>query len=341
MPRLGTNPMRWVEEIPHTPKTTITTIVFIPYLSGYWEKSLDVLKLCINSIIKTVNVPFDLMVFDNGSCTEVQEYLFQEKRNGKIQYLMLSEKNIGKVAAWNIVFPAAPGELVVYTDSDILFFPGWYEQSLEIMEAFPKAGMVTAQPGRGRPNFYKANSAALNDIPRNPSISLQQGHIISDSILENIRLGLRYSEAYYKKHNLDAHPDFQVSQNNRSAFLSASHFEFMTRKSILQQLIPFEITRLYGGDAQLDLGINKLGYWNLSTQNYLVHHMGNDPSDIPCPSGGETPVSQSKFSTNAMNKNRAVSKFYSVMRYFLKYATVKIIVKKINKVTFNLLSIQR
>ena len=45
---------------------------------------------------------------------------------GRIQYLMLSQHNLGKGGAWNMIFQAAPGEWLAYTDCDALFFdPGW------------------------------------------------------------------------------------------------------------------------------------------------------------------------------------------------------------------------
>jgi hypothetical protein len=38
----------------------------------------------------------------------------------------------------NIIYGALQNELICYTDSDVLFRPGWLEASLSIMDAFPK-----------------------------------------------------------------------------------------------------------------------------------------------------------------------------------------------------------
>ncbi len=101
-------------------------------------------------------LPFDLMVFDNGSCPEVREYLVSEKEEGRIQYLILSEKNMGKGGAWNVMLAGAPGEIIAYTDSDVLFSPKWLSRSVEILETFPNVGMVTARPFRTPPEFYES-----------------------------------------------------------------------------------------------------------------------------------------------------------------------------------------
>jgi hypothetical protein len=348
MARTGTNPMKWIDENYQPQNITITTIVYIPYLEGYWEKSLDVLELCMNSISASIKLPFDLMVFDNGSCCEVQNYLTEKKNQGKIQYLILSDKNLGKVGAWNIIFSAAQGEIIVYTDSDVLFFNGWLDKSLSILDAFPKAGMVTAQPARGRPDFYEINSTVLADAPNDPTIRIRKGKLISDEILGKVRLGLGYSEEYYQKNNLDPFVDVELSKDNKVAYVSASHFQFLSKKSILQQLIPFKGDKAYGGDTQLDRGMNNLGYWSLSTKDYLVHHIGNNPSDVLLDSASEAEINpagaalqglDSKASEKQNQKRESV--FYTIMRYFLKRTGIRIIVKKINVVTYKLLSTKR
>lgn len=84
MPRVGQNPMRWVKEVRHPERITGTTIVYIPYLGGYWAQGLEVLKLCLGSLRGNTRIPFELMVFDNGSCSEVQDYLLELRRKGII-----------------------------------------------------------------------------------------------------------------------------------------------------------------------------------------------------------------------------------------------------------------
>ena len=123
MPRLGQNPMRWVSDVHHPEKITVTTMVYIPFLEGYWAHSLDVLELCLQSLRANTQKPFDLMVLDNGSCTDVQAYLLDQYRDKAIQYFIFSEHNLGKVGAWNVLFSAAPGEIVAYADSDVYFLP--------------------------------------------------------------------------------------------------------------------------------------------------------------------------------------------------------------------------
>ena len=143
-------------------------------------RTLDVLKVSLESMRKDAGLPFDLMVFDNGSCAEVRDFLVNEKEEGRIQYLILSEKNMGKGGAWNVMLTGAPGEIIAYTDSDVLFSPNWLSRSVEILETFPNVGMVTARPFRTPPEFYEttsqvgeenANSKKVNSFRGKPSLN--------------------------------------------------------------------------------------------------------------------------------------------------------------------------
>lgn len=271
MPRIGQNPMKWVAGVHQPERITVCTIVFIPSLDGYWEQSLDVLKLCLNSLFENTETPFDLMVFDNGSCEEVQDYLLSLRRQDQIDYFILSTHNIGKVGAWNFLFQAAPGEIVAYADSDVLFLPGWLERSLEVLDAFPEAGMITAQPSRWDERYC---TATLNAAQKDSKLTTRRGNLIPKefSLLQAKGLGKSIDEY------LDAfkHEDVLLTREETSAYVGASHFQFLTRKATLQGIIPFQSLTPVGGDEeQLDSRLERGGSWRLSTTDYLVHHLGN------------------------------------------------------------------
>ena len=107
--RAGHNPARYIEDVIQPAPITITLVNFIPYLIGFYEQSLQVLQASIDSLWENTPQPFDLLVFDNHSCPEVRVYLLEAHQKGLIQYLVLSEKNIGKMSAWNLMFSAAQG----------------------------------------------------------------------------------------------------------------------------------------------------------------------------------------------------------------------------------------
>ena len=96
--RKGQNPAKFVKDVARPERITAALLNYIPFLSGFYAETLDVLKVCLGSIRKDAGLPFDLMVFDNGSCEEVREFLVKEKEEGRIQYLILSEKTWARAA---------------------------------------------------------------------------------------------------------------------------------------------------------------------------------------------------------------------------------------------------
>src|SRR5512133_1632396 len=98
--RVGQNPAKYVKTVTRPERFTVAVLNYVPFLSGFYSEALEVLKVCLNSARKDAGLPFDLLVFDNGSCEEVKNYLVNEQDEGRIQYLYLSEKNLGKGGAW-------------------------------------------------------------------------------------------------------------------------------------------------------------------------------------------------------------------------------------------------
>lgn len=181
MPRVGQNPLKWIEQSNNPQRITITTIVHIPVLDGYWSESLQVLQRCVDSLHANTQKPFDLMVFDNGSCDAVQTYLADAKEAGKIQYLILSAYNLRKIGALEFLLACAPGEIVSFTDSDVYFLPGWLDESLRILETFPEVGQVTTLPTADRAQQYCASTYA--GIADDPTLTVQHGNLIPDHFI--------------------------------------------------------------------------------------------------------------------------------------------------------------
>ncbi len=94
--RIGQNPAKYLQEVAKPARITVAVLNYLPFLSGFYAEGLEVLKVCLESIREGADLPFDLLVFDNGSCEEARQYLLDEHQAGRIQFLILSEKNLGK-----------------------------------------------------------------------------------------------------------------------------------------------------------------------------------------------------------------------------------------------------
>lgn len=290
--RVGQNPAKSIDRVAQPQKITVAVVTYIPFLGGYYAESLEVLKVCLNSIRENTGVPFDLLVFDNASCPQVRAYLSAAQEEGQIQYLVLADKNIGKGGAWNFIFAGAPGEFIAYADSDIYFHPGWLAHSLEILSAFPKAGMVTARPLRTPEKYY---TSTLEWARSQADIHLESGQFVPwETYLEHV-LSLGTSEEQAREW-FDSRFDWRVTSQNVSALISAAHFQFAGRKAVLQKFVPFDMDRPMGQVRSLDEAINERGYLRLTTCDPLVKHMGNRLPAEAAPTTGR-PTSQNPGNT--------------------------------------------
>jgi hypothetical protein len=94
----------------------IALLIHIPFQEGYLRHSLEIFNYQITSLYKNTNQEFDLLVFDNGSCPQVIEFLKELYERKFIDWLNLSQHNLGKVGAWNWIFGSMPNELICYAD---------------------------------------------------------------------------------------------------------------------------------------------------------------------------------------------------------------------------------
>jgi len=269
--RKGQNPAKFVKNVPRPERITVALLNYIPFLSGFYAETLDVLKVCMDSMRNDAGLPFDLMVFDNGSCSQVRDFLVKEKEEGRIQYLILAEKNMGKGGAWNVMLAGAPGEIIAYTDSDVLFSPNWLKRSVEILETFPNVGMVTARPFRTPPEFYEGTLKWARDAER---ATLEEGQFIPWEIFLEFNLSLGQNEEENKKVYAET-KDWRIIYKDVPAIAGASHWQFTAYKSTLQHFLPFDMDKPMGQVRQLDKRMNDAGLLRLMVSDPLAMNMSN------------------------------------------------------------------
>jgi glycosyltransferase involved in cell wall biosynthesis len=267
--RKGQNPAKFAKDVARPERITVALLNYIPFLSGFYAETLDVLKACLESIRREPGLPFDLMVFDNGSCPEVRDFLVQEKEAGRIQYLVLSERNMGKGGAWNVMLAGAPGEIISYTDSDVLFSPGWLKRSVQILESFPRVGMVTARPFRTPPEYYEATLEWARE-----NATLDEGQFIPWETFLEFNLSLGQSEEENRKIYAETR-DWRIQHQGVTAMAGASHWQFTAYKSTLQQFLPFDMDKPMGQVRQLDQRMNDAGLLRLMVSDPLAMNMSN------------------------------------------------------------------
>ncbi len=276
MPRIGQNPSRG-KQLDHSPaRTTVAVLVYAPHQGGYFQDRLDVTRLTLESILTNTQEPFDLLVFDNGSCPEMVTYLQDLYQNGGIDYLLLSRRNIGKLNALRMIFATAPGEIVAYSDDDVFHLPGWLGAHLAVIDTFPKVGAVTGFYIRQRVVMSSESTLAF---AARPDVQTQRGQLTprkwEDEYIINTG---RTWEQYHKE--VAGVEDVIVKVHGLEAWVSAHHFQMVCPKTaileILDEMLPEGWSdQLMGRMVEMDDRMDAKGYLRLCTREQTMRLMGN------------------------------------------------------------------
>ena len=280
MPRIGINPSRG-QKLDFTPaRTTVAVLVYAPHQAGYFQNRLDVTRMTIESILTNTREPFDLLVFDNGSCPEMVDYLKSLEAAGKIDYLILSKRNVGKLNALKIIFNSAPGEIVAYTDDDVFHLPGWLDAHLKIIDTFPNVGAVTG--------FYIRQRVAMSSdstlaFVNQPGIQTERGLLMPRKWEEEYLVNSGRDWERYEK-EVAGIEDIIVTYQGLQAWVSAHHFQMVCPKAVIQEVLDEMLPEGWSGDVmgrmvEMDDRMDARGYLRFCTREQTVRLMGNAISE--------------------------------------------------------------
>lgn len=273
MARVGMNPARDRVSEYQPARVTAVVIVYVPYLSGYFQHRLEVLKVSLASLFKHTEAQYDLLVLDNGSCDEVKAYLRGLLEAGGVHYLIESNENIGKIGAFKLAFGAAPGELIAYADDDIFYYPGWLMAHLEIIDAFPQIGMVSGCALRTLYDHGISSNLAFAEW--HESVKMIRGQNIPQEWEVDWAVSYgRDVEAHLDR--LEQMEDIQLELDGLKVYAVANHNQFVAPKQVMLQSLPKEWSgRLMGQMDELDVAVDEGGYLRLSTLERTTRHIGN------------------------------------------------------------------
>ena len=108
---------------------------------------VDYTRQCIESIARCTQVPYELILIDNGSMDGTKKFL------GTVKATVISNPvNFGCAKAWNQGIRASSGEVIGILNNDIVVTPGWLEGLLSFMENTGH-GMVCPSAREGKLDY--------------------------------------------------------------------------------------------------------------------------------------------------------------------------------------------
>ena len=101
-----------------------------------WD-GLDHTQAFAESVRRYTNVPYELVMVDNGSQPLVRDYVSRAS-----DACVLNDENRGFAGGMNQVLELARGEFIAFMNNDTRVPTGWIEPLLETLELNPRAGIV-------------------------------------------------------------------------------------------------------------------------------------------------------------------------------------------------------
>lgn len=249
----------------------IISAIHVPHTNDYFKDALKITDLFLSSLTASISENSKITIIDNASCLELKQLLNQYCQNGKIDRLIINNKNIGKIDAMMHALRGSHEALITLTDADILFKPGWKEETIKIFDAFSDAGAVSPLPLRGSSSYY---TVSVMEQIVNGYLNLRQMQIPENHDNHNLYLkSIGWPpESELKNWNI-------VSQNNLSAIMGAGHAVITIKRDPIIQFAPkYESKALLGKNSEnnyIDIPIDRARLLRLSTYNYWAYHMGN------------------------------------------------------------------
>lgn len=249
--------------------------VYIPELKGYYQDALEILKLSLDSLIKTKHQNTAISVISNGSCTKVNQYLMQRYLKKDIHELIIVKDGIGKINSLLKCLRTVESPFVTVADADVLYDNHWEQEVFKTFKAFPKAGVVSPVPVFRKHFDLTANiwwrfmfSNRLQFRPvKNPEAMTKFANSIGWPWLDD-----KWKDVYAVLKNKDG----------IEAMVGATHFVATYKSSVFSKM-PKENSRYYLGGKSvlnyLDEPVIKSGGWRLTTMGNYAYHMGNSLED--------------------------------------------------------------
>lgn len=266
--RIGFNPLKKapLENLSYTHHVVIP--VCIPEHSGYFRDSFNILKICLDSLTRTSQMDTFITIVDNGSTSQVQEYLTFLLSSGSIHELITSPP-IGKL---NAILKGLAGynfPIVTISDADVYFKRGWQEETYKIFNAFPKAGAVCPAPYPKRIRHLTFN--IIFDFLFSQKLKFTK--VKDPSCIENFAasVGDVVKDVHLRKYLTLTHREVR-------AVVGAGHFVCTYRREALGNFNPTLAGVRIGGDLLtkcLDEPVVRNGFYRLSTEKGCAYHMGN------------------------------------------------------------------
>ena len=271
--RIGFNPNKDQKIAPTDFFHQVIVPVHIPNQEGYFKDSFQIFQYCLESLFRTSHSKTFFTVVNNGSNKEVEDFLNELHRQGKIHEVVHTTA-IGKL---NAILKGLAGHqfsLVTISDADVLFLNGWQEATYEVYEAFPKTGVVATTPNPKMLRYFTSNLYLETMFSKHLKFIGVQDSEALRLFAKSINNAALFNDVHLQQY-------LTVSKGSVSAVVGAGHFVATYRRDALFGM-SYQYSEYKMGAALsefLDKPAFRNDMWRLTTTANFTYHMGNVKED--------------------------------------------------------------
>jgi hypothetical protein len=236
---------------------TLAVLCHLPNQEGYHEHRLDVINLTLKSMVEglpdDIRGRTELMVYLNDVCAPLTY-----PDVGELTVIQ-RQKNAGAEDAKRLLLAGARAKYVAYSDDDVFYWPGWYEASRKVLDAF-KADRVSCCP------FWALRSAEPARVyGAKPRDTRKWDLDWWASIHDPVRFPM---PKFHEK-------TFVVQKNGVEAYGGAHHLQFLTSKALVLAGLVKRGEYIMQGGGDFETAIEGAGLRSLCTTERYCLHIGN------------------------------------------------------------------
>ena len=266
MSRKGMNPLRRAR-VETPPAIVAAVITHLPNETGYHAQRLEVIQASLLSLRQHAGRPIHVAVWDNGSGDALRNWLINEYKPDTL----IMGHNLGKSFAQNALMHMFPKLTIIsYADDDMLYYPGWLESQLEILDAYPEC-IVSGYPTRSQSRYAIDRTVAWS---KEHAKTVDAGVTMPHEWLMDYLDSVGMSKA---THSLEAGSQIIIEYKGVRAYIGTHHCQYM---AYIDTVLPYvgvsrqdENNRPEG--ASFDKPTNEAGILRLSTTDRYTRHIGN------------------------------------------------------------------
>jgi glycosyltransferase involved in cell wall biosynthesis len=261
--RIGLNPLRSAKVGYYHP-VILAVITHLPNMEGYHEHRLEVIQRCIQSMTEFAGRPFSLAVWDNGSCQSLRNWIPLLK-----PAVFVQSENVGKASARVALFRMfPPNSIIAMSDDDILYYPGWLDAQMELLETYPNAACVSGNPIRTSFRWGCENTKKW----MKKNASLEVGRFIPDQYERDFCISIGRDPVVHKKNTLKD-MDYRGQYKGVYAYATSHHCQFISVAGRVLGAMKYDNDAM-GDEKPFDIAMDKIGL-RLSTVKRYSRHIGN------------------------------------------------------------------